>query len=403
MQRPVLVIFAIVAALGAATASDARPRAEGPLQAKLARALTVPHVSRTQTSALVVDLRTGDEIFALNKGRALEPASNEKLAVAYAALEVLGPEFRIETAVHAEGELEGTTWKGNLVLKGYGDPTLSRGDLRRLARDVRALGIRHVAGAVVGDESHFDSRRVVAGWRPSFYIRESPPLSALVVDRGRYRGYVSRNPALTAAAVFREELRASGVSVAGSVRLGRAADEAPVAYVESPPLAPIVRFMGVESDNFTAELLLKQLGAVAAGRGTSAAGAAVVTQTLRDAGVPVTGVRIVDGSGLSRLNRLTATALVALLNVARAHPELRTSFVRSLAVAGLTGTLRHRLRAPLTRGRVLAKTGTTRVASALSGYVKDRYAFAILQNGRPVSSWWARRAQDRFVTVLAAQ
>jgi D-alanyl-D-alanine carboxypeptidase len=54
------------------------------------------------------------------------------------------------------------------------------------------------------------------------------------------------------------------------------------------------------------------------------------------------------------------------------------------------------------RGRVIAKTGSLRVASALSGVVRGRYAFAVLQNGRPVSTYWARRAQDRFATVLAA-
>jgi D-alanyl-D-alanine carboxypeptidase len=52
---------------------------------------------------------------------------------------------------------------------------------------------------------------------------------------------------------------------------------------------------------------------------------------------------------------------------------------------------------------VLAKTGTTAIASALSGFVRRRYVFSVLENGHPVSSWWARRAQDRFVTVLAAQ
>ena len=54
------------------------------------------------------------------------------------------------------------------------------------------------------------------------------------------------------------------------------------------------------------------------------------------------------------------------------------------------------------RCRVIAKTGTTRLASALSGFVRDRYVFAILQNGRPISSYWARIAQDRFATALAA-
>jgi PBP4 family serine-type D-alanyl-D-alanine carboxypeptidase len=161
--------------------------------------------------------------------------------------------------------------------------------------------------------------------------------------------------------------------------------------------------MDRESDNFTAEMLLKQLGLVELGRGTSAAGASVVMQALVDAGVPTAGVRIVDGSGLSRLDRLTTTTLGALLHAAWDEPVIRPYLVAALPVAGVNGTLRSRLRQAPARGRVLAKTGTTREASALSGYVGDRYAFAVVQNGHPVSYWWARRAQDRFVQVLASQ
>ncbi|MBA2383442.1 MAG: D-alanyl-D-alanine carboxypeptidase, partial [Actinobacteria bacterium] len=107
-------------------------------------------------------------------------------------------------------------------------------------------------------------------------------------------------------------------------------------------------------------------------------------------------------SGLSSLNRLTAAAVVALLEAGLADPALRDAFLGSLAVAGVAGTLEHRLQARPARGRVIAKTGTTSAASALSGFVRDRYAFAVLQNGRPVSTFWARKAQDRFATVLAA-
>jgi PBP4 family serine-type D-alanyl-D-alanine carboxypeptidase len=160
--------------------------------------------------------------------------------------------------------------------------------------------------------------------------------------------------------------------------------------------------MGVESDNFTAEMLLKQLGAQDGGHGTSASGAAVVMSALRTAGIPLGGVRVVDGSGLSQLNRLTAASLVTLLQAAWIDPDLRAAFLPVLPVAGVSGTLRHRLGKPPARGRVLAKTGTTNGASTLAGYVTGRYAFAVLHNGRPVSTWWARRAQDRFVTVLAA-
>ena len=92
-----------------------------------------------------------------------------------------------------------------------------------------------------------------------------------------------------------------------------------------------------------------------------------------------------------------------MLVVAWNDPGLRSHFVRSLAVAGVNGTLEDRLGRPPARGAVLAKTGTLRESSALSGYVKGRWAFAVIQNGRPVSQFWARRAQDQFASVLAAQ
>jgi PBP4 family serine-type D-alanyl-D-alanine carboxypeptidase len=161
--------------------------------------------------------------------------------------------------------------------------------------------------------------------------------------------------------------------------------------------------MDTESDNFTAELLLKQLGAVVLDRGTSASGAAVVRQSLADAAVPLAGVRIVDGSGLSRLDRLTANAVAGTLRAAWNDPAVRPTFVAALPVAGVSGTLEDRLRTPPARGRVLAKTGTTSDASALSGYVGTRFLFTVLQNGHPLPYWWARRAQDRFVQVLARE
>jgi PBP4 family serine-type D-alanyl-D-alanine carboxypeptidase len=176
-----------------------------------------------------------------------------------------------------------------------------------------------------------------------------------------------------------------------------------LATTESSPLAQIVRFMNRESDNFTAELLLKQLGATQLDRGTSAAGAAAVTHALVEAGVPTAGVRIVDGSGLSVLDRLTVNSLATLLRVAWDDPAVRQPLVAALPVAGVNGTLEDRMRRGPAHGVVMAKTGTTQEASALSGYVRSRYVFAILQNGHPLPYWWARVAQDRFAQVLAAQ
>lgn len=398
VRRVLCVGLAAVAALAATPTAPSRPAGVGE---RLARALAVPHAGLA--GAVALDLETGDVLFRRHDTLALVPASNEKLAVAYAALVALGPSYRIETTVFGDGELIDGVWRGDLVLKGYGDPTLSAGDLRRLAGQLRAGGVRKVTGEVVGDESYFDRRRVGPGWKAGFYGDESEPLSALSVDRGRYRGVVSDEPALAAARAFREALRNARIAVGRGARIGRVDDVAfPLASVASPPLAAIVREMNLESDNFTAEILLKHLGVLTHRQGTSARGAAVVRSTLAAAGIPLAGVRIVDGSGLSPYDRLTAQALVAILRAAWGDAEIRDEFVASLPVAGRSGTLSDRLETPPARGNVLAKTGTTAAASTLAGYVRRRYAFAVLHNGRPVSAWRARRAQDRFVAVLAA-
>ncbi len=378
--------------------------ADAPLAPRLARALVVPHVSPTRSAAIAVDLATGKTVFAQNESASLAPASNEKLAVAYAVLVALGPDYRIATDVVGQGQQVGSIWQGDLVLKGYGDPALSSADLARLAAQVRAAGIERVSGSVLGDESFFDSRRTAPGWKPSFYVYESPPLSALSVDRGRYRGRVSRVPALAAATELEQALRHAGVAVVGRPGLGRDEDSGtPLASVRSPTLLTLVRWMDHSSDNWTAEILLKELGALRAGSGTTAAGAQAVTDILGQAGVPLAGVHIADGSGLSLLDRMTAQSLVAILHVAWVNPIVRPALFDSLPVAGVDGTLAHRLRRSPARGNVRAKTGSTDDASALSGYVRDRYAFALVENGHPLAASWARRAQDRFVAVLAAQ
>ena len=392
-------LLALLLLLQAAPASAADPT----LASRLAKALAVPHVDPARTAALAVDLRTGAVVFERNPTLSLVPASNQKLPVAYAALALLGPGYRFHTEVVGSGTLVGDVWHGDLWLRGFGDPTLEPADLDALAAEVASWGIRRVDGAVIADESWFDSRRTAPGWRPSFYLYESPPLSALVVDRALYRGRTSAAPALAAGSLLRRSLEAAGVAVAGKTRAGVLATAGlPLARDVSEPLADVVRFMGRESDNYTAEILVKQLGALYAGQGTTAAGTRVVRQALAEAGVPLGGVRLADGSGLSGLDRLTAAALVALLQSGLAAGDVRDAFLQSLAVAGVNGTLEDRMEKRPARGSVIAKTGTTRTASALSGFVRDRYVFAVLQNGRPISTYWARLAQDRFATALAA-
>jgi D-alanyl-D-alanine carboxypeptidase/D-alanyl-D-alanine-endopeptidase (penicillin-binding protein 4) len=399
---PLRLAAAAVAIVAFFLVPAAQAGSRSAFQTQLARALHARHISPARTGAIVFDLQSGTTLFAHNARLGLRPASNEKLATTYAALTALGPTFRIETDVLGEGQQDGTTWQGNLVLKGYGDPALSFAQVNSLARQVAAAGIRHVSGRILGDESWFDTRRTGLGWKPQFYLHESPALSALIVNRGWTGRYETTRPALTAAQLFRYDLRRAGITVHGGAALGVASDEAaPLAQVQSAPLSALVRHMDVYSDNFYAEMLLKEVGAVQGNFGSAAAGIAVERRLLRDAGVPLGGVRVVDGSGLSLLDRWTPLGLATLLRTMWQDEDLRSYLLLALPIAGKTGTLVHRMRTGPAHGLVRAKTGTTNNASTLSGFVGDRYAFSILENGSPVRVQNAEASQNRFAQVLA--
>ena len=395
-----LLVAVLAAILVLAPAAVSAPRL--PLPTRLAHALEVPSLKAADSGAIAIDLASDAVVFERNADTSLAPASNEKLATTFAGLRALGPAYRFPTEVLGRGRLEGTTWVGDLYLKGFGDPSLTSKGLARLAVALKRDGITRVDGRIVGDETWFDSRRTAPGWKSSFFINECSPLSALVVDRAVYDKHIALHPALAAAGRFRQILRKHGITT-GRVTLGRAPAAASLlARIESSPLSQIVHFMDRQSDNFTAEMLLKQLGAVRGTGGTSAAGAAVVVQELREGGIPLTGVRIVDGSGLSLDDRLTVRTLAALLVSFWNDPSMHATVWGALPVAGVSGTLKNRLQTPPALGAVRAKTGTTDEASALSGYVHARYAFAVVENGSPVSYWSAHEAEDRFATALAA-
>ncbi len=382
----------------AATAVSSPLAASGDLSARLTKSLRSPYLSLARTSAIAVDAGSGTVLFAHNDTLPVHPASNEKLPVSWAALTRLGTGYRFTTEVAGVGRRAGRVWDGDLYLRSDGDPTLTSADVARLAATLRARGIRRVTGRILGDESAFDKRRGAAGWKAYFVGGETPPLSALVVDRAQ--GWPALSPPLLAARALRKALVTRKIAVDGSLGPGTTPDDAvTLATDHSSPLAAIVRTMNRDSDNFTAEMLLKHLGTLDGRVGTSARGAAVVIAEMRAAHIPTAGVRLVDGSGLSSLDRVTARTLAAVIRAGLENPGIRDAFVGSLAVAGRSGTLRARL--PVLAGVVRGKTGTTDLACSLSGLVSNSIVFAVLQNGSPVAYWSARTAQDRFVLALA--
>ena len=181
--------------------------ADATLEARLAKALAVPHVDPARTAALAVDLRTGSVVFERNASLSLVPASNQKLPVAYAALALLGPGYRFHTEVVGTGTLVGDVWHGDLWLRGFGDPTLEPADLDALAAEVASWGIRRVDGAVIADESWFDAPQDGAGLAPELLsLRVAAALGARRRPRALPRR-TSATPALAAGSLLRHAAR----------------------------------------------------------------------------------------------------------------------------------------------------------------------------------------------------
>jgi D-alanyl-D-alanine carboxypeptidase/D-alanyl-D-alanine-endopeptidase (penicillin-binding protein 4) len=194
------------------------------------------------------------------------------------------------------------------------------------------------------------------------------------------------DPARYAATVFAELLAARGIAVAGaSVASAEPlpAGSRVLAGQESAPLSVLLQPVNKKSQNLHAELLLRLLGLKAKGEGSAKAGLAAEQEFLVRSGVDTSGWELRDGSGLSRSNLVTAGGLVALLAAMDRHPHAR-AYRESLPVAGVDGSLAHRLVGTVAQGRVLAKTGGLRGVSSLAGYVTARsgrrLAFAVLVN-----------------------
>ncbi len=244
-------------------------------------------------------------------------------------------------------------------------------------------------------------------WKPSFYGTESPPLSGLTVNRNTApNGHMLPYPALSAARLMRKALIQHGITVGGIAATGKAPFGSPeLAAVSSRPLWRILRAMDRFSDNFMAEMVIKAVGALGDGSGSTASGLKVARAVLQQTiGSDASELHLVDGSGLSSANRATASALAELLARTANDPTIGPALRQALAQAGVNGTLEHR---PAGAGRVLAKTGTLDGVSSLSGYATTqrgtRYAFSILMNGNTLSDWQAHEAQDAIAGLLAAQ
>jgi D-alanyl-D-alanine carboxypeptidase/D-alanyl-D-alanine-endopeptidase (penicillin-binding protein 4) len=488
----VLLLAGCAGATGPTAPAPASP------EGALAAIIDQGPLAGAQWGVLAVDMASGDTLLARNAATRFLPASTMKVATSIAALDLLGADYRWRTDLWSSGPIDSATatLRGDLVVPGTGDPTLSPrfypdapGPLELLASGLRDLGVTRVTGALVIDASRWDSTTVRNSWmvddlpfdygstggafalndgetwvevrgadlpgRPATirwwpygeagfvrsrlfstsgrplgvtasYLPESRvlelngPVPAGAIDT---LAFATRDPVRQAAAALYRAITESGVTIDGGWRVewtpgvaygnGCTTAASPpcpsgrlLRGLTSPPMTDVVAVDLGPSQNWTAEQMLRTIGAEKGARGSWDEGsAAAVRQLVTGAGIDSLDIRMVDGSGLSTQDLLTPRALVQMFRYARTRPWA-DAFRSALPEPGEPRTT---LETRLTDlpGRVFAKTGTLTNVSALAGYVTDErgreIAFAILVNASNLPGATSRQAIDAIVRLLASR
>ncbi len=424
------------------------------------------------SAAIFVQAVDGDRpMISLNGDKPMNPASVMKLVTTYAALEILKPTFRWRTAVYRDAVIENGVLRGNLIIKGYGDPVFKEDEFRRLLVGLRQQGLKKIEGDLIIDKSYF-ATRVEAyqifddeKWRsynafPSAFLvngrntsfrfsvnkdavnvaqeAELPEVEIVnnmsVVnnscgswrDRFKYDVNVTKAKAVVtftgqfssqcdvkylelslfddeqyAFFMFRKLWRELGGQFMGSYR---SQTETPLQVVKlaeqgSEPLANVVRDINKWSNNLMARQVLLTIAAEQHNQpANEVRGMLAVKSWLIDKGRNADQLVIENGSGLSRIERVTANGLGQMLIDAYQGPTM-PELISSLPILSLDGTLINRLRGSPVSARAHMKTGSINGVTALAGYVLDaknrRNVVVMIVND--AKAYASRNAQDALI------
>lgn len=405
-----------------------------------------------------------------NSDRPMNPASVMKLVTTYAALEKLGPAYRWKTEVYRDGEVRNGVLRGNLILKGYGDPNFQAQDFWRLLMRLQQLGIQSVQGDLIIDKTYFSAQTtaipfdeevwraynatpsafLVGGRKTSlqfdvvdgqvqvqqeFALPEVKIQSALLLRDGecgnwrsniqytvtpqknntakvslggtysaqcetRYLELSLFNDELYAFYTFKKLWAELGGKFKGKL-LVRAMPENAIKVLEqfSMPLGESIRDINKWSNNLMARQLLLTLAAEDnPNNATEAHGAEVVSQQLKALQLPNDSLVIENGSGLSRIERISAQQLGAML-VKAFHRPVMAELIASLPILGVDGTTKTRMQTSQALAQIHIKTGSINGVSALAGYVLNQQGQrdVVVMMVNDANAYQARPAQDTLL------
>ena len=414
------------------------------IKQKIEALLAQKKYSRVQFGISITDT-VGKKLFSLNENASLIPASNQKLLTGACGLLLFGPDYRFKTRFYKKGSLENGILRGNLVIRGNGGIEFTAryiddfdkkkeilcNQLDEFASRIKSAGIIRIEGNVVVDGSawgdlkynthypaagsvtfnentveiqvantkitaipepllHFELLPVGKTGHQENILETGKPTDRILINTDTDSTDYWRINTISAEDYYRKNivhaLEQRGIPITGNDSNSEAREEL-LFELEGIPVSEYVRRMFTDSDNVRAELLFLNLGYSLRGKANYDNGAAACKALLKKNGILPDSGSIADGSGLSPDNRISAKSLTGLLRFMNTNKN-REVFRNSLAVSGVSGTIKDKITAQELTGRIHAKSGTLDDALTLSG-------FAGPDKGGAVFSFLANQVDDR--------
>ena len=364
-------------------------------------------IADTSVAVKIIDLSDGATVAAHNEGTPLVPASIMKSVTTAALLESAGPDWRYHTRVYIDGPNDLGYLRGNVIVEGACDPTLnsdkepySEDIIEEIVNALKSQMINRIEGTIIIDETNFSGEPQPASWaqedRGKYYGTGSHALNYSDNARG---DFAVKDPGANFKTLLKKRLAGEGVETEErEITEGRRIQ---IHDHLSAPLDEIMRSCMMRSDNLFAESMLRTYGKLKGGDGSTDDATAFEMNLWETKNLPLEGVEIVDGSGLSRSNRVTANFMGDLLKTMSGNPHYASFF----PLAGQEGTLKKFLAGTPLDSYVAMKTGSMRGIQCYAGYKLDddympTHVIVIIMNDITKSRERAKKAAEKMLLSI---
>lgn len=376
-------------------------------QAAVDRFVKGSGVASGSIAVKVIDLADGKAIAGHNEEKALIPASIMKSVTTAALLEEVGADYRYHTRVYVDGAQNLGILRGNVIVVGACDPSLGSGHepessdfIDEIVESLRVMGIHKIEGKIIIDESEFAGSPRPDSWMPADF-KQSYGTGSHALNFGDNSS--GRNSVENPAAVFESRLKAAMRESQITLEEKELGEGRRVQILDhmSPTVDDIMRSCMMRSDNLFAESMLRTYGKQRGGDGSTPDAAAKESAYWTKKGMPLDGVSIIDGSGLSRSNRVTADFMGAVLT----EMSVDANYASFFPLAGQEGTLKKFLAGTPLDSYIALKTGSMKGIQCYAGYKLDddyvpTHAVVIMMNDITKSRKTAKRAAENMLLEI---